>query len=67
MKLVYFEEFKEEFDHAVDWYNSQVQGLGNAFAAAVATAIEHIQRILWLLHRLDKGTDVSKSNAFPTR
>jgi hypothetical protein len=45
MKLVYFEEFKEELDSAVLWYNSQVQGLGNTFAAAVAAAIDHIQRM----------------------
>ncbi len=45
MKLVYFQEFKDELDEAADWYNNQVQGLGSAFAAAVAAAIEHIQRM----------------------
>ena len=45
MNLVYFDEFKEELDDAVAWYNSRSSGLGNQFAAAVEATIKGIQRM----------------------
>jgi len=45
MLMIEIHEFaSQEFDEAIDWYESQAKGLGNRFKNSVIKQINHIQK-----------------------
>jgi plasmid stabilization system protein ParE len=54
-----------ELDHAVQWYESQAPGLGDAFLIEVLSAAERVSLYPEAWHSLDEGLRRCRLNRFP--
>ena len=54
-----------ELDQAINWYEAQAPGLGNAFLVEVLSAADRITRFPEAWHPLDEGVRAAASAAFP--
>jgi len=54
-----------ELDQAINWYESQAPGLGNAFLIEVLSAADRIRRFPEAWHPLDEGVRRCRLSRFP--
>ena len=65
MTVRFLEIAEIELDQAINWYESQAPGLGNAFLIEVLSAADRIRRFPEAWHPLDEGVRRCRSAAFP--
>jgi plasmid stabilization system protein ParE len=54
-----------ELDQAIQWYDAQAPGLGNAFLIEILSATDRIARLPQAWHPLDKDLRRCRLNRFP--
>ena len=65
MTVRFLEPAETELDQAVDWYESQTPGLGDASLIEVLSAVERMALYPQAWHPLDQGLRRCRLNRFP--
>ena len=64
-KVIFLDPAIQEFESAVDYYNTQSEGLGFEFALEVKRSIERIVKHPQAWHQLSPNTRRCRTNRFP--
>ncbi|MEE8342832.1 MAG: type II toxin-antitoxin system RelE/ParE family toxin [Gammaproteobacteria bacterium] len=65
MKIEFLDEAQIELDEAIEYYNNEVEGLGETFLEEVLHAIDRIARFPKAWHPLSKNTRRCQTRRFP--
>ena len=65
MKIEFLKEAQFELDETIEYYNNEVDGLGNEFLQEVLNAIERIAEFPEAWHPLSKNTRRCQTRRFP--
>jgi hypothetical protein len=65
MRIEFLEEAQFELDESVEYYNNEVEGLGDTFLQEVLNAIDRIARYPEAWHPLSKNTRRCQTRRFP--
>jgi len=65
MRIEFLEEAQFELDESVDFYNNEVEGLGDTFLQEVLNSIDRIARYPEAWHPLSKNTRRCQTRRFP--
>lgn len=65
MKIEFLEEAQFELDDAIEYYNNEVEGLGEDFLKEVLNSIERITHFPDAWHPLSKNTRRCQTRRFP--
>ena len=65
MRIEFLEEAQIELDESVEYYNNEVEGLGDTFLQEVLNSIDRIARYPEAWHLLSKNTRRCQTRRFP--
>jgi plasmid stabilization system protein ParE len=65
MRIEFLEEAQFELDESVEYYNNEVEGLGETFLQEVLHAIDRIAKFPEAWHPLSKNTRRCQTRRFP--